>query len=111
MLPKNYKDKIEGMVKKWQEKCPEHDYNQLVQPLVQAIEKQAFMEGGIPWAEQCAKFHDLKTIVEKQAEDEGLWFISETVPEAYLQLELRKLHAAIETKIASHEKWLEESDG
>ncbi len=35
-------------------------------------------------------------IVEKQAKDEGLWFISRTCPESYLQQELRKLHAAIE---------------
>jgi hypothetical protein len=38
----------------------------------------------------------LLSIVNKQAEDEGLWFCAETAPEAYLQQELRKLHAAIE---------------
>ena len=31
-----------------------------------------------------------------QAEDEGLWFEAKTAPEAYLQQELRRLHAAIE---------------
>ena len=35
-------------------------------------------------------------IVKAQAEDEGLWFIAKTAPEAYLQGELRRLHAAIE---------------
>ena len=38
----------------------------------------------------------LKKLVDKQAENEGLWFIAETAPEAYLQHELRKLHKAIE---------------
>ena len=35
-------------------------------------------------------------IVNRQAEDEGLWFIAQTAPEAYLQRALRELHAAIE---------------
>lgn len=35
-------------------------------------------------------------LVEEQAEDEGLWFIAMTAPEAYLQQELRRLHAVIE---------------
>jgi len=35
-------------------------------------------------------------LINKQAEDEGLWFQAETASEAYLQQELRKLHAAIE---------------
>lgn len=38
----------------------------------------------------------LRAIVDEQAEDEGLWFIAATAPEAYLQQELRRLHAAIE---------------
>ena len=38
----------------------------------------------------------IKKIVHEQAKDEGLWFISERAPEAYLQQELRKLHAVIE---------------
>jgi len=32
----------------------------------------------------------------ENAEDEGLWFIARTAPEAYLQQELRKLHSAID---------------
>jgi hypothetical protein len=35
-------------------------------------------------------------IVHEQAEDEGLWFEAQTAPEAYLQQELRRLHAALE---------------
>lgn len=35
-------------------------------------------------------------LVRKQAEDDGLWFQAATAPEAYLQQELRKLHAAVE---------------
>lgn len=38
----------------------------------------------------------IKEFVNKQAEDEGIWFNSETDPEAYLQDELRKLHKLIE---------------
>ena len=37
-----------------------------------------------------------QTVVDEQAEDEGLWFIAATAPEAYLQQELRRLHAAID---------------
>ena len=39
------------------------------------------------------KIHQLVAL---QAEDEGLWFISRTAPEAYLQQELGRLHRAIE---------------
>ena len=37
-----------------------------------------------------------RALADAQAEDEGLWFIARTAPEAYLQQELRKLHAALE---------------
>lgn len=42
-------------------------------------------------------------LVEEQAEDEGLWFIARTAPEAYLQQELRRLHAVIESALAATE--------
>jgi len=42
------------------------------------------------------KYEDLQKLVDEQAEDDGLWFVAETAAEAYLQQELRKLHAAIE---------------
>ncbi len=37
-----------------------------------------------------------KELVDKQADDEGLWFNAPTITEAYLQKELRRLHAVIE---------------
>ena len=42
------------------------------------------------------KVANLQTIVDEQAEDVGLWYGVHTAPEAYLQQELRRLHAAIE---------------
>ena len=38
-------------------------------------------------------------LVDEQAEDDGLWFVAEHAAEAYLQQELRRLHAAIEAAI------------
>ncbi len=38
----------------------------------------------------------IRDVVNKQAEDEGLWFEAQTAPEAYLQQELRRLHTVIE---------------
>jgi len=37
------------------------------------------------------------SIVSEQAIDDGLWFDAQTAPEAYLQQELRRLHAAVES--------------
>lgn len=37
-----------------------------------------------------------RAVVDEQAEDEGLWFVAQTVAEAYLQAALRRLHAAVE---------------
>ncbi len=45
-------------------------------------------------------YEELLALVNEQAEDEGLWFLARTVPEAYLQQELRRLHALVE-KLAS----------
>ena len=36
------------------------------------------------------------SVVAEQVEDEGLWFVAQTAPEAYLQDALRRLHAVIE---------------
>ena len=46
--------------------------------------------------EPTALLSAVQTLVNWQAADEGLWFIARTAPEAYLQQELRRLHAAIE---------------
>ena len=44
------------------------------------------------------EIYDLaKQVVSEQAEDEGLWFQAITLPEHYLQSELRRLHHVIET--------------
>lgn len=42
-----------------------------------------------------------RQLVNEQAEDEGLWFVAQTAPEAYLQAALRRLHAAVETETNS----------
>jgi len=39
----------------------------------------------------------IRAVVNAQAEDDDLWFIAETVSEAYLQRELRHLHAVVES--------------
>lgn len=46
----------------------------------------------------------LRKLVDEQAEDEGLWFIAVTAPEAYLQQELRRLHEAVERAIPTADK-------
>jgi predicted small metal-binding protein len=43
-----------------------------------------------------ARLNAIREIVNAQAEDGGLWFVAEYATEAYLQQELRRLHAAIE---------------
>ena len=37
-----------------------------------------------------------QAVVQEQANDAGLWFVALTAAEAYLQQELRRLHAAVE---------------
>lgn len=41
----------------------------------------------------------IQAAVDMQAEDDALWFDARTVTEAYLQQELRKLHAVIEQAV------------
>ena len=45
-----------------------------------------------------AKLDGLRKLCAEQAEDDGLWFVAERISEAYLQQELRKLHAAVESE-------------
>lgn len=47
-------------------------------------------------AKAVTRLADIQRLVDCQAKDEGLWFVAETAPEAYLQQELRRLHALIE---------------
>ena len=42
------------------------------------------------------KLDKIQALVDKQAEDEGLWFEAVTAPEDYLQMALRELHKTIE---------------
>ena len=46
--------------------------------------------------ERLERYHRAWYLVQKQAEDEGLWLIADNITGAYLQQELRKLHAVIE---------------
>lgn len=46
----------------------------------------------------------LQQMVDAQALDEGLWFEAETAAEAYLQQELRKLHAVVEAAALEGER-------
>lgn len=44
----------------------------------------------------CEEMREMRAVVDEQANDDGIWFIAQTGPEAYLQQELRRLHALIE---------------
>jgi hypothetical protein len=39
---------------------------------------------------------EIRAVVDRQADDEGLWFVAASAAEAYLQQELRHLHMVIE---------------
>jgi hypothetical protein len=43
----------------------------------------------------------LRDLLREQAEDDGLWFVAKTAPEAYLQQDLRRLHHVAEAALAS----------
>lgn len=47
-------------------------------------------------SEAVKRIEAARAVIEEQTEDEGLWFVAKTAPEAYLQQELRRLHRAIE---------------
>ena len=46
-------------------------------------------------AEERQRWRRVRELVDRQVADECLWFTARTAPEAYLQQELRKLHAAV----------------
>lgn len=50
------------------------------------------------------RWEDVVALVDAQAEDEGLWFVAMSAPEAYLQQELRRLHAAVEAAASREEE-------
>ena len=43
----------------------------------------------------------MANLISEQAEDDALWFEAEHIAEAYFQQELRRLHAAVESALAS----------
>lgn len=52
-----------------------------------------------------------RKVVDEQADDEGLWFVAQTAPEAFLMRALRRLHAAVEGEdwggVVEAEEWTE----
>lgn len=51
----------------------------------------------------------LKALIDRQAEDDGLWFQPIYASEAYLQENLRVLHAAVEAVLASSQSQSKET--
>ena len=49
-------------------------------------------------AELKKRFDAAFALVQIQAKDQGIWFVAQTAPEAYLQDQLRSLHEIIEGK-------------
>jgi hypothetical protein len=43
----------------------------------------------------------IRMLVTRQADDDGLWFSAQTAAEAYLQQEMRRLHAVIEGDVTA----------
>jgi hypothetical protein len=52
-------------------------------------------------AEERQRWRAVREVVDGQVEDGGIWFTAQTAPEAYLQQELGKLHAAIASSCVS----------
>lgn len=57
-----------------------------------------------------AAFIDIKCLVNKQAKDEGLWFIAKTAPEHNLQYELRRLHERVESCMRKLDNYFAKED-
>jgi hypothetical protein len=68
------------MIEKWQ-------YDAILKDLKE-VNERAVRYGAI--------VTEIRRVAAKQAEDEGLWFVAKTAPEACLQEELRYLHHVIE---------------
>lgn len=60
------------------------------------LERDRLYEREGKLAAQVERLEKARELVAQQANDRGLWFLSLTAPEAYLQQELRRLHAVIE---------------
>jgi hypothetical protein len=92
-------DKLATIYRSKAREIADRHYGELIGyvDLVAAAE-EALLSNGNRIATLEASMALLKIITADQAEDEGLWFIAQTAPEAYLQEALRRLHAAIERK-------------
>ncbi len=55
-------------------------------------------------SENKEQLEKIQAVVNEQANDECLWFVAQTAPEAYLQQELRRLHRVIEEGLSCDEK-------
>jgi len=59
------------------------------------------IESGMVYCRHCyreleARLSKIRAKVDEQANDEGIWFVSKTITEDYLQCALRDLHQVIE---------------
>ncbi len=84
------------MVKALWEHAKDEDYPHVA--LVSSRYFQAVLDA-LTLARQ--QVQQLQAVVNKQAEDDGLWFIATRASEAYLQQELRALHRAVESATAA----------
>lgn len=105
-------EQIEAFAKQYQS----NELRQLRETNIRITENFAALQ--VRLGEECAKSNSLtaeveklkgslakiRTVVDAQAKDDGLWFYTETVSEAYLQQELRKLHAIIESTLNPGER-------
>lgn len=72
---------------------------QLARELADRLYKTEWPQWGallLPLVQDAQRYRQAKQLVDEQAEDSGLWFIADGAAEAYLQQELRRLHAVIE---------------
>lgn len=75
--------------------CPEHPMSELKAELsnINFTLSQVFRQRD----ELQAKLTCIRVAVNKQADDDGIWFRAEHATEAYLQQELRKIHSIVES--------------
>ncbi len=102
------------------EQCPDHPLRKRAQQAEAELERAGKDYGSLlirklAMRAKCAvlatelkaargQIDKVQEVVAKQAEDDGLWFIAQTAPEAYVQQELRRLHTEIEASTAKEEK-------
>ncbi len=80
----------------WCESCQDHyEINHYTEDGEAHRTGAAYGSTGVLF-QQRSVLEDAQVLVAEQADDPGLWFNPVTTPEAYLQLELRRLHHVIE---------------